>query len=69
MLDDNGDVRRCPECGKICYTEREAGAVLNRARRRKQYKGRKKYIPRRYYMCEYCGCWHTTHQIRTGHGK
>lgn len=51
------------QTGKACYTEREAGIVINSARRRRYSdKSRwRKDIPRRKYYCTECGFYHVTH--------
>lgn len=54
----------CEETGKICYSEREAGAIVNGA---KKY-GNRKRMPLRKYYCNFCGCYHTTSE-KTKRGK
>lgn len=48
-------------CGKKCYTENEAGYLINvfkrRNRRKKSGNGK---IPRRKYLCKICRFWHLT---------
>ena len=53
----DGEKRRCPATGKICYSRREAGSILNYPKRNKF--GRN--IPKRSFYCEECGTWHLTH--------
>lgn len=47
-------------CGKISYSRKEAGTIVN-----KNTKGHRrthaKYVPIRIYYCELCRCYHTTH--------
>lgn len=56
--------------GKVCYTEREAGAVINSAKRsrsgirrgeRVNVRSGRQNIPKRKYHCPVCGMWHVTH--------
>ena len=58
MKDCFGQDVRCYFAGKICYTAREAGEVINGARRHHR---NGKNIPRRKYYCETCGYYHVTH--------
>lgn len=60
----------CEYTGKICYTQREAGAVINNCRKHfyvgnhrwiKSKYSNSKYIPRRKYFCKECGYFHVTH--------
>ena len=63
MKDCFGQDIRCYFEGKICYTAREAGGVINGARRRhvtNSYRNGKN-IPKRKYFCEKCGYYHVTH--------
>lgn len=67
-MPESQNVRYCG--GKVCYTEREAGNVINSAKKgRRGYRhggpvnvrsGRKE-IPKRKYFCRDCGMWHVTH--------
>lgn len=52
--------RRCKNTHKICMSKKEAQEVINFARTRKTH--RRKEIPVRIYLCEFCGNYHTTHQ-------
>ena len=66
----NTTQRRCQDTGKICYTEREAGIVINGCKKhiyagnrhwaKAQY-GNSKDIPRRKYFCKDCGYFHVSH--------
>ena len=67
-MPDRDDVRTCG--GKICYTEREAGAIINGAHKgrsgyrhgdRVNNRAGRKNIPKRKYFCLGCGMWHVTH--------
>ena len=58
MKDGFGREIRCESTGKICYTEREAGEILNMPKRHSH----SNEIPKRKYFCEKCGCYHLTHQ-------
>lgn len=60
----------CEMTGKVCYTEREAGVVINNSKRHvhvgchrwiKADRGNSKNIPRRKYFCKDCGFYHVTH--------
>ncbi len=63
MKDLYGNNVRCYAAGKVCYTAREAGTVINDAR--KHHYGnddkRGKTIPKRKYYCPDCGYYHVTH--------
>lgn len=53
----------CNHSGKKCYTSEDASNVLRKARGR----GRHKHsptgkIPKRKYLCEFCGMYHLTSQ-------
>ena len=60
-----GEKRFCETTGKICYSRREAGNILNYTKRNKF--GRN--IPKRCFFCEDCGTWHLTHLTRFGERK
>jgi len=49
----------CEDSGKRCYTL--AGAVTALHRARKHHVEGRKYIPKRYYVCPFCGEYHLTH--------
>lgn len=51
---------KCPACGKICYTKKEAMTAVNFAKRRNEHHK----IPVRCYYCEDCNYWHLTSQAR-----
>lgn len=60
----------CESTGKVCYTEREAGTVINSSRKHiyignnhtiKSGRANSKNIPRRKYFCEECRHYHVTH--------
>jgi len=57
-MDDEENRERC-SCGKLCYTEREAGGIVNRLRTRHRRCGQDD-IPRRAYKCDVCGMYHLT---------
>jgi hypothetical protein len=66
----DGNYVVCGFSGKICYTEREAGLVINGCKRHvyvgnrrwaKSAHGNSKSIPRRKYYCKDCGFYHVTH--------
>lgn len=73
MMTQEGEKVLCMETGKICYTEREAGIVINKARKHfyeghmkthKEQYSKSKEIPRRKYWCKACGFYHVTHMSR-----
>lgn len=49
-------------CGKLIYTEREAGTVVNHGHRHRTRKAGKHYVPKRKYYCRLCSGWHVTHK-------
>lgn len=49
----------CSISGKICYSKREAGCIINDIKRFKN--ARTKNVPKRFYKCKFCGNWHLTH--------
>lgn len=66
----DGEHVMCIFTGKICYTEREAGLVINGVKKHhhvgngkwiKSNHGNSKNIPRRKYYCKDCGFYHVTH--------
>ena len=58
-----GEKKRCEKSGKIMYTKREAGTIINGIKGHKNsshmYRGTNK--PQRMYYCEYCNSYHVTH--------
>lgn len=65
MDTQGGEKRFCETTGKICYSRREAGNILNYTKRNKF--GRN--IPKRSFFCEECGTWHLTHMTWFGTKK
>ena len=63
MKDGQGEYIRCLKEEKVCYTEREAGIIINEARRHHFNcdDKRGKRIPKRKYFCRACGFYHVTH--------
>ena len=70
MKTNEGNYVMCIFTGKICYTEREAGIVINGCKRHvhmgnghwaKAAHGNSKAIPHRKYYCKDCGFYHVTH--------
>lgn len=59
------EYRKCAKSGKIMYSKREAGIVINGIKGHKTsshlYRGDSK--PQRMYYCEYCGAYHVTHYV------
>lgn len=73
MKTADGTYVMCIFTGKICYTEREAGIVINGCKRHiylgqgrcgksSHGTGSSKAIPRRKYYCKECGFYHVTHK-------
>ncbi len=69
MKTEEGTYVMCIFTGKVCYTEREAGALINDCKKHvylgKSHYGKKmhsKVIPRRKYICRDCGYYHVTSQ-------
>ena len=72
MKTSEGNYVMCFFAGKICYTAREAGIVINNCKKH-VYLGKGRYgknahgngyskaIPRRKYFCKECGFYHVTH--------
>lgn len=60
------DLKYCPACGKRCYSERQAGYILNSLKRHhsNDHLGRNKEVPRRKYFCRDCGNFHLTHMSK-----
>lgn len=48
-------------CNKYCYTEREAGEILNKIHGKHYGCGKKKEVPKRKYYCDDCKAYHLTH--------
>ena len=63
MKDQNQNDIICFQEHKICYTEREAGGILNSCRRHNysNWGVGQKYKPMRKYYCNECGFYHITH--------
>lgn len=72
MFDENGEKKFCHKTGKVCYSESEAGFILNRSKTHfKSRHGRKMskvkdYKVTRKYRCEVCGYYHLTHRAYYG---
>ena len=62
MKNIDGTYVVCRDCGKICYSSREAGEIINSSKRhhRSDHLGRSKKYPRRKYFCSDCGYYHVT---------
>lgn len=50
------------ECGKECLSKKEAGTIINLAKKYHHRSKTSKHIPKRFYRCKTCGTYHTTHQ-------
>ena len=64
MKDLYGNNVRCYAAGKVCYTAREAGEVINKSHSHhydSDKRLRPKTIPKRKYVCPDCGYYHVTH--------
>lgn len=55
----------CEITGKICYSRKKAGEIINTLKRnpigKRQKAPKRKKIPMRCYFCKFCKSWHTTH--------
>ena len=64
------EYKKCSFEGKRCYSQKEANALVNMARKR-HWTDKAKYIPKRAYYCRKCGCYHLTKMAakHDGHKK
>ena len=60
--------RICEDCGKVCFSRREAGESLKWFRGHKVYK-KKKDRPMSMYKCKYCGEYHLSHYKNLKRGR
>ncbi|MDY4674467.1 MAG: hypothetical protein SO369_05665 [Treponema sp.] len=49
----------CISTGKLCFSRRTAGEVINQYKKHHHTSGK---YPRRYYFCNNCGTYHITSQ-------
>ena len=58
----DGSYVTCMESGKVCYSGREAGEIINSGKRhhKSDHCGRGKEFPRRKYFCKDCRYYHLT---------
>lgn len=63
MKDQNQNDIICSHECKICYTEREAGSIINTCKRHNysNWGVGQKYKPMRKYYCKDCGFYHLSH--------
>lgn len=63
MKDENQNDVICFQENKICYTEREAGKIVNGCKRHNynSWGVQRKYKPMRKYFCRDCGFFHVSH--------
>jgi hypothetical protein len=64
MEEPEKEKQYCLQCGKRCYSYRDACIALKSAKRGIRYGENKKVsknIPKRKYLCPYCGTYHLTH--------
>lgn len=63
MKDKNGEFIYCEATNKICYTTKEAGAIINDCKKHsyKRWGNEPKNKPKRKYYCKDCGFFHVTH--------
>lgn len=54
----NHERERCLFSGKLSFTQKEAGEIINSA---KNSTRKTKIIPQRSYYCKHCRTWHLTH--------
>ena len=57
---DSSNHKMCPVTGKVSYSQKEAGCVINDVKKFKNH-NRGKNITQRCYKCQFCGYWHLTH--------
>lgn len=50
----------CEATGKVCYSRREAGEAIGWFRNGHFFGGTRD-VPKRYYLCPFCGTYHLTH--------
>lgn len=48
------------QSGKICYSRKDAGTIVNSCIRGHR-RSHAKYVPCRVYLCHLCETYHTTH--------
>ena len=60
--DEKEEERYCEKCGKICYSLRMAGQILNSQKKHKIKNRRisKNARPCRKYYCDFCNSYHLT---------
>lgn len=69
MRNYDGSYVTCSATGKVCYSEREAGSIINDCKRHyhtahmisHKKNSCRNSIPKRKYYCKECGCFHLTH--------
>ena len=55
------EYKTCPVTHKRCYSKTDAQYTVNHARR-KHWRNSIKDIPKRVYLCRFCGAYHLTKQ-------
>ena len=54
------DRELCPVTNKTCYSQKEASETITKIKHSRNH-NRKQKIPKRSYLCQFCGKWHLTH--------
>lgn len=64
-MNEEEEIIRCKQTGKICYTAELATQRINSASKKHNRRTRgvqsRKITPKRKYKCEFCGYFHLTH--------
>lgn len=74
MFNEDGTLMYCT-CGKVCYTEAEAGRFLNVKKyghsnlRTRHMISKGKNTVKRKYKCNICNWWHLTHYANKRSGR
>ena len=58
----------CPRTHKRCYSKTDAQYTVNQARR-KHWRNTIKDVPKRVYLCQFCGAYHLTKEAKYDRGK
>lgn len=58
----------CHVTNKRCYSKTDAHYTVNQARR-KHWRNTIKDVPKRVYLCQFCGAYHLTKEAKYDRGK